>query len=71
MKLRLFIQWGFLVFLIVILMVFEKIHLQVSHFNVFLFLLISFTFIEIVAFKVLETRRPSVEKGDQQGETKA
>jgi len=71
MRLRSFIQWGSLVFLVVILLVFEKIHLQVIHFNLFLLLLISFTFIEIVGLKILERREPSAKKADQQGETKA
>jgi hypothetical protein len=71
MKLRSFIQWGSLVFLVVILLVFEEIHLQVSHFNLFLLLLISFTILEIIGLKILERRKHSAKKADQQGETKA
>jgi hypothetical protein len=70
MKLRSFIQWGSLVSLVVILLVFEEIHLQVINFNLFLLLLISFTVLEIVCLKILERRRNSLKKVNQQGATK-
>ena len=68
MGLRPFIQWGFLVFLMVILVAFEEIHLQVLHYNHFLILLILITFAGIVSLWVLERRGSGLKKGDQRRE---
>lgn len=65
MKLRSYIQWGYLVFLIIILLVFEEIHLQVIHYNLFLILLILATFAGIIGLWVLERRSPGTREGNQ------
>jgi hypothetical protein len=68
MRSKSFIQWGFLVFIAAILIYFEAIHLHVVHYNVFLLLLISFTFIGILGLWLLERMGPAFKGGDQQGE---
>jgi hypothetical protein len=62
MKLRSYLQWGYLVFIIVILMVFEEIHLQVIHYNLFLLLLISVTFAGIIGLWILQRRGPGMKE---------
>jgi hypothetical protein len=68
MKGRSHIQWGYLVFLIVILLIFEEIHLQVIHYNLFLILLISITFAGIIGLWALERRGPGVKEGNRKNE---
>ena len=68
MKLKPYIQWGFLVFLMVILVAFEEIHLQVLHYNLFLIFLISITCAGIVGLWVLQRRGSGLKQGDRKGE---
>ena len=49
-----FIQWGLLVCIAAMLILFKAIHLQVSQYNLFLLLLISSAFIVILCTRMLE-----------------
>lgn len=66
MRLRAFIQWGFLVFIIAIFIFFEAIHLQVLRYNLFLLLMLAYTFIGILCLWILERRRIQLKEGDEQ-----
>jgi len=67
MRLKSFIQWGFLVFIIAIFIFFEAIHLQVLRYNLFLVLLISLAYIVILCIWILERRVLQLKEGDRQG----
>ena len=67
MRLRLFIQWGFLIFIIAIFIFFEAIHLQVIRYNLFLLLMLACTFIGIMCLGILERKRLQLREGDEQG----
>jgi len=54
MKAKSFIQWAFLVFIVAAFIFFKTIHLHVLHYNVYLLLLISFTFIGILGLWLLK-----------------
>lgn len=56
MRLRPFIQWGFLVFLIAIFIYFEAIHLHVLRYNLFLLFVLACTFFGILCLWILERR---------------
>jgi hypothetical protein len=58
MGLRPFIQWGFLVFLIAIVIFFEAIHLHVIRYNLFLLLMLACTFFGILCLWIVERRVP-------------
>jgi len=67
MRLRSFIQWGFLIFIIAIFIFFEAIHLQVIRYNLFLLLMLACTFIGILCLWILERKRLQLKEGDEQG----
>lgn len=69
MRLRPFIQWGFLIFIIAIFIFFEAIHLQVIGYNLFLLLILACTFIGILCLWMLERKRLPLKEGDEQGNT--
>lgn len=69
MRLRPFIQWGFLIFIIAIFIFFEAIHLQVIRYNLFLLLILACTFIGILCLWMLERKRLPLKEGDEQGNT--
>jgi len=68
MKGKSFIQWGLLVCIAAMLIIFEDIHLHVGWYNLFLVLLISLAFIVILCTRMLERRGLSRKEGDGQGE---
>lgn len=53
---RIFIQWGLLVCVVVVLILFEYVHLQVTRYNLFLLLLMSLAFAVILWIRILERR---------------
>ena len=67
MRGRSFIQWGFLVFIIVIFIYFEAIHLHVLQYNLFLLLMLAITFAGIMCFWILEKGVLQLKEGDRQG----
>lgn len=66
MRLGSFIQWGFLVFIIAIFVLFEAIHLQVLRYNLFLLLMLACTFVGILCFWILERRSLTLKEADMQ-----
>ncbi len=63
-----FIQWGLLVCIAAMLILFEAIHLHVGWYNLFLVLLISSAFVVILCTWMLERKGLSREEGDGQVE---
>jgi len=59
-----FIQWGLLVCIAAMLILFEDIHLHVGWYNLFLVLLISSAFIVILCTRMLERRGLSRKEGE-------
>ena len=59
-----FIQWGLLLCIAAMLILFKTIHLQVSQYNLFLLLLISSAYIVILCMRILERRWLSRKEGD-------
>jgi len=59
-----FIQWGLLLCIAAMLILFEAIHLQVIRYNQFLLLLISSAFIVILCTRMLERSGPSRKEAD-------